>query len=130
MGAGAFSPRLTIATHSRTFTAVLPCRNRERVRLIGFISNRAKRAGESVANEARPEDKKGFGLPRRSKVYRRISEMLKGSKKINDKAEVFKFRLTKDEREKLKRLAEEKNCSSGELLRRYINDEYIKFLIV
>lgn len=50
--------------------------------------------------------------------------MLKGSKKINDKAEVFKFRLTKDEREKLKRLAEEKNCSSGELLRRYINDEY------
>lgn len=53
--------------------------------------------------------------------------MLKGSKKINDKAEVFKFRLTKDERDKLKKLAEEKNCSSGELLRRYINDEYIKF---
>ena len=56
--------------------------------------------------------------------------MIKGSKKINDKAEVFKFRLTKDEREKLKKIAEEKNCSSGELLRRYINDEYIKFLIV
>lgn len=56
--------------------------------------------------------------------------MLKGSKKENDKAEVFKFRLTRDEREKLKKLAEEKNCSSGELLRRFINDEYIKFLIV
>ena len=52
--------------------------------------------------------------------------MLKGSKKENDKAEVFKFRLTRDEREKLKKLAEEKNCSSGELLRRFINDEYIK----
>lgn len=56
--------------------------------------------------------------------------MLKGSKKENDKAEVFKFRLTKDEREKLKKLAEEKNCSSSELLRCFINDEYIKFLIV
>lgn len=56
--------------------------------------------------------------------------MLKGSKKENDKAEVFKFRLTKDEREKLKKLAEEKNCSAGEFLRRYINEEYIKFLIV
>lgn len=56
--------------------------------------------------------------------------MLKGSKKENDKAEVFKFRLTKDEREKLKRLAEEKNCSAGEFLRRCINEEYIKFLIV
>lgn len=56
--------------------------------------------------------------------------MIKGSKKTNEKDEVFKFRLTKDEREKLKRLSEEKNCSSGEFLRRYINEEYIKFLIV
>ena len=56
--------------------------------------------------------------------------MLKGSKKENDKAEVFKFRLTRDEREKLKKLAEEKNCSASEFLRRYINEEYINFLIV
>lgn len=56
--------------------------------------------------------------------------MINGSKKTNDKTEVFKFRLTKNEKEKLKRLAEEKNCSSGELLRKYINEEYIKFLIV
>ena len=52
--------------------------------------------------------------------------MIKGSKKTNDKAEVFKFRLTKDEREKLKMLAKEKNCSSGEILRRYINQQYMK----
>ena len=56
--------------------------------------------------------------------------MLKGSKKENDKAEVFKFRLTRDEREKLKKLAEEKKCSAGEFLRRCINEEYIKYLIV
>lgn len=56
--------------------------------------------------------------------------MLKGSKKPNEKEEIFRFRLTKEEKEKLKRLAEEKNCSAGEFLRRYINEEYIKFLIV
>lgn len=56
--------------------------------------------------------------------------MIKGSKKQNEKEEIFRFRLTKEEKEKLKRLAEEKNCSAGEFLRRYINEEYIKFLIV
>lgn len=80
-------------------------------------------------NEARPEDKKDLDFLDGESKQRKF-EMLKGSKKENDKAEVFKFRLTRDEREKLKKLAEEKNCSSGELLRRFINDEYIKFLIV
>lgn len=56
--------------------------------------------------------------------------MIKGSKKQNEKEEVFRFRLTKDEKEKLKDLAKQNQCSAGELLRRYINDEYIKFLIV
>lgn len=56
--------------------------------------------------------------------------MLKGSKKENEKTEIFKFRLTKEEKEKLQKLSEDKRVSSGELLRRYINDEYIKFLIV
>lgn len=56
--------------------------------------------------------------------------MIKGSNKQNEKEEVFRFRLTKDEKEKLKDLAKQNQCSAGELLRRYINDEYIKFLIV
>lgn len=56
--------------------------------------------------------------------------MIKGSKKQNEKEEVFRFRLTKYEKEKLKDLAKLNQCSAGELLRRYINDEYIKFLIV
>lgn len=50
--------------------------------------------------------------------------MVKGSKKPNEKTEVFKFRLTKEEREMLKKIAEEKNCSSGELLRRFIYSQY------
>ena len=50
--------------------------------------------------------------------------MVKGSKKPNEKTEVFKFRLTKEERNMLKKIAEEKKCSSGELLRRFIYSQY------